>query len=65
MGEGPALCQRAGNRAVPGLSRKLCLAVMVMAVMMVLRRGKRGRGNHHNEQGGEQKFLHGCIVAPA
>jgi hypothetical protein len=37
---------------------------MVMAVMMVLRRGKRGRGNHHNEQGGEQEFLHGCIVAP-
>jgi hypothetical protein len=37
--------------------------VVVMAVMMVLGRGKRRSGNHHNEQGGEQRFLHGCIVA--
>jgi hypothetical protein len=37
--------------------------MVVMAMMMVLGRGKRRRGNHHNEQGGEQKFLHGCIVA--
>jgi len=41
----------------------LRFVVVVMAVMMVLGRGKRRSGNHHNEQGGEQKFLHGCIVA--
>jgi hypothetical protein len=39
--------------------------MVVMAGMVVLRRGKCRRGNHHNEQGGEQKSLHGCIVAPA
>jgi len=31
--------------------------------MMVLGRGKCRRGNHHNEQGGEQEFSHACIVA--
>jgi hypothetical protein len=36
---------------------------VVMVAMMVLCRGKRRGGNHHNEQGGEQNFLHGCIVA--
>ena len=39
------------------------LAMLVMAVMMVLGRGIRRGGNHQNEQGGEQKFLHACIVA--
>jgi hypothetical protein len=38
--------------------------MVVMVTMMVLGRGKRRGGNHHNEQGGEQKFPHGCIVAP-
>jgi len=38
--------------------------MVVMVTMMVLGRGKRRRGNHHNEQGGEQKFSHGCMVAP-
>jgi len=36
--------------------------VMVMA-MMVPGRGKRRRGNHHNDHGCEQKFSHACIVA--
>jgi hypothetical protein len=38
--------------------------MVVMAVMMVPRRSKRRSGNHHDEQGGEPKFPHGCIVAP-
>lgn len=38
--------------------------MVVMVVMMVLGRGKRRCGNHHNEQGGEQKFPHACMVAP-
>ena len=38
--------------------------VVMTIVMMVLGRGKGRRGNHQNEQGGEQEFLHGCIVAP-
>jgi len=32
--------------------------VRVVTVMMVLGRGKCRGGNHHKEQGGEQKFLH-------
>jgi hypothetical protein len=53
-------CQLTGKRADSGL----CGFVMVvMAVMMVLGRGKCRRGNHHNEQGGEQEFPHACMVA--
>jgi hypothetical protein len=40
------------------------MVVMVMAMMVVLGRGKRRSGNHHDEQGGEQKFPHACILAP-
>jgi hypothetical protein len=37
--------------------------MVVMAVMMVLCGGKCRRSNHRQKQGGEQDFLHGCIVA--
>jgi hypothetical protein len=37
--------------------------VVARVMMMVLGRGKRRGGNHHNEQGRKQKFSHGCIVA--
>jgi len=37
--------------------------VMTMVTVMVLRRGKRRRGNHHDQQGSEQKFPHACILA--
>jgi hypothetical protein len=37
--------------------------MVVMVTMMVLGRGKRRRGNHQNEQGGEQEFPHACMVA--
>src|SRR5579863_2984858 len=53
-------CQLAGE----GPYSVLCSFVLVvMVVMMVLGRGKGRRSNHHNEQGGKQKFLHGCMVA--
>jgi hypothetical protein len=32
--------------------------MVVMVTMMVLCRGERRSGNHHNEQGGEQEFPH-------
>jgi hypothetical protein len=53
-------CQLAGKRAVSVLDS---FVMVVMVVMMVLGRGKRRCGNHHNEQGGEQEFSHACIVA--
>ena len=39
-------------------------AVALMTDVMVLGRSERRSGNHHNQQGGEQEFSHGCILAP-
>jgi hypothetical protein len=34
------------------------VVLVVMVTMVVLCRGERRSGNHHNEQGGKQKFPH-------